>query len=205
MQRFHGTIIPATIAWPEVGSQYAGSIIVKPDSPITAVSDLKDKKGICVSMQTSAAGCLFQMHHLQQKGMNPYKDTVLSVNPSQDKIVQSVLDSEADFGFVRMDHLQRMVNRGLLSSVDDLRVLEPVQSSDSPFPHTTRIYPGWAIAATASTPDALTAAVQEAALSISADSLADAEIEKFVPAADYTELDPVIDEMNLLQAGRQQS
>lgn len=199
MRQLHGTEILATLSRPETGAVLAGSIIVSPDSPIGTVADLRDKTGACVSMKTAAAGCLFQMLHLQENGINPYTEVFIQEIDSQDDIVQAVLDGEVEFGFVRMDQTQRMVERGQLSSVEDVRVLDPIQSEAVPLPHTTQAYPAWAVPATADVPAELAESMQQALLNLpeGSDALVSADVAQILPAADYGPIETLIETMGL--------
>ncbi|MGF1512427.1 MAG: phosphate/phosphite/phosphonate ABC transporter substrate-binding protein [Elainellaceae cyanobacterium] len=205
MRRLNGTEFLATIALEETGAKYGGLIVVKPDSPITTANDLVGRTGACASMTTSAAGCLFQIYHLNQKGLDPRKpsnDIRITEIPSHDKIVDAVLnDDEIEFGFVRSDQLQRMVDRGLLSSIDEVRVLEPTQD-DYPLAHTTQLYPTWPIAAFPDTPEVLREQVRQALLNIPEghESLASAGFSQIIPPADYSEVDNLIETLNLTSA-----
>ncbi|MGF1536371.1 MAG: phosphate/phosphite/phosphonate ABC transporter substrate-binding protein [Elainellaceae cyanobacterium] len=199
LQRLHNTEVLASVSRPKTGTDFAGSIIVKSDSPIKTIEDLRDKDGACVSMVSGAAGCLFQMYHLKQNGVNPLLDVAkIKDISSQDKIVQAVLSGEAEFGFVRMDQIQRMVDRDLIPNVDVVRVIEPANDS-FPFPHTTQLYPGWAISASQDVPAELVSSVQQTLLNLPAKNpaLVEANIEQLVPAADYSQLEALIEDMKL--------
>lgn len=204
MRRLYNTEFLATISLQNTGYEFGGLIIVKPDSAITTINDLRDKSGACVSMSTAAAGCLFQLYHLQQKGVDPFNvsnNILVRENPSQDDIVQSVINGEIDFGFVRTGQLERMVNRGLISSTDEVKVLEPMQDG-FPLPHTTQLYPTWPIAALQDTPEALVGQMRQALLGIPEDhaSLAEAGFKQLVPPVDYSEVDALIESLNLESA-----
>jgi two-component system sensor histidine kinase TtrS len=200
MQRLYDTEFVATQSLPNTGTQFAGQIIVKSDSSINSVADLNGKKGACVSLNTAAAGCLFQMLHVQQKGLNPYLDfdSLLEV-PSQNNIVLQVVNGDVDFGFVRTGQVEAMVQLGLLPDTNQVRVIEPRQDEGLVYEHTTRLYPTWAIAATSTPAPELVESVKQALLNMPPESpaLEAAGIESFVPAVDYTAVDQLIEEMQL--------
>ncbi|MGJ3250799.1 MAG: phosphate/phosphite/phosphonate ABC transporter substrate-binding protein [Elainellaceae cyanobacterium] len=199
IQRLYDTEFVATQSLPESGAEFGGQIVVRSDSNITSLNDLRGRKGACVSLETAAAGCLFQILHLQQKGINPFLsfDSLREI-PSQNDIVQSVLNGTIDFGFIRTGQIESMVNSGLISNVDELRVLE-AQQDNFQYEHTTRLYPTWPIAATASAQPQLVEAVKQALLEMPPDTpaLEAAGVEKFVPAADYAAVDQLIEELQL--------
>ncbi len=195
----YNTELLATLSRTGTGSEFGGVIIVKSDSAINSIADLKGKTGACVSMTTAAGGCLFQMYHLQTKGVDPYLD-VASIQeiPSQNVIVQTVINGEVDFGFVRSGQLERMVSQGTIPSADAVKVLEPATDSYS-LPHTTRLYPDWAVSATQDAPADLVNKMQQALLNLPSDSdaLSNANIEQFVPAEDYGGVNELIETFDL--------
>ncbi|MGF1516075.1 MAG: phosphate/phosphite/phosphonate ABC transporter substrate-binding protein [Elainellaceae cyanobacterium] len=204
IRRLYNTEFLATISLQETGPEFGGLIVVRPDSPITSIADLRGKKGMCVSMRTAAAGCLFQLYHLQQKDVDPFEisnNILIEENPSQDKIVQAVIDGETDFGFVRTGQLERMIKRGLLSSSDEVRVLEPIQD-DFTTTRTTQLYPTWAVAALEDTPEALVEQMRQAMLDIPAghEALAASGFEQLISPVDYSQIDVLIESLNLPSA-----
>ncbi|MEO1350190.1 MAG: phosphate/phosphite/phosphonate ABC transporter substrate-binding protein [Cyanobacteria bacterium J06635_15] len=200
MRRLYNTELIITQSQPNTGAQFAGQIIVKSDSDISSIEDLKGKNGACVSLETAAAGCLFQVLHVQQNDVNPFLDfdSLLEI-PSQNDIVLNVVNGEIDFGFVRTGQLETMVKSGLIADTSQVRVLEPKQEDGFIYEHTTRLYPTWAVSATSSAPPALVESVQQALLNMPPDSpaLEAANLESFVPAADYAAVDQLISELQL--------
>ncbi|MEM6256627.1 MAG: phosphate/phosphite/phosphonate ABC transporter substrate-binding protein [Cyanobacteria bacterium P01_D01_bin.156] len=200
MRRLYGTELIVTQSQPNTGTQLAGQIIVKSDSDISSIQDLKGRNGACVSLETAAAGCLFQTLHVQQNDVNPFLDfgSLLEIS-SQNNIVLSVINGEIDFGFVRTGQIETMVNSGLLADASQVRVLEPKQEDGFIYEHTTRLYPTWPVAATGSAPPALVESVKQALLNMPPDSpaLEAANLESFVSAADYAAVDQLISELQL--------
>lgn len=199
LRRQYDTELIATLSRPNTGTEFGGVIVVKADSPIQTSTDLAGKKGACVSTTQAAGGCLFQMYHLRQEGINPLIDLTISEVPSQDTIVQQVVDGEAEFGFVRTGHIEKMVEQGLLADGSAVRILDPI-TDGYPVPHTTQLYPEWAVSATADVPAGLVNKMQQAMLNIPAgdEALASAKIEQIVPTVDYSKLDALIDDLNLM-------
>ncbi len=199
IQRLYDTQFLATESFPETGTEFSGLIIVKSDSSIQTLADLNGKNGACVSLETAAAGCLFQMYHLQEKGINPFLSfSSLAEIPSQNAIVRGVLDGSIDFGFVASGQLDEMVSQGLLPNTDGIRVLEPVQDGFAD-EHTTQLYPTWPFAATSSASPQLVETVKQALLEIPTDSpaLTAIGIEQYVPAVDYEIYNGLIEELQL--------
>lgn len=195
LSRLYDTEILTTQSQPGTGSSLGGIIIVRSDSAIGQVQDLRDKQGACVSLETAAGGCLFQMQHLQESGINPYLDLAgITEVPSQNDIVRGVIDGQYEFGFVRTGQLENMVNRGLITDAAQVKVLSPQQDSNFALDHTTRLYPSWGVAATSDTASELSTAVEQALLGLTPDSpaLAETGLDGFVDAADYAPIDQII-------------
>lgn len=199
IQRLYDTQFLATESFPETGTEFSGLIIVKSDSPIQTLEDLRGKNGACVSLETAAGGCLFQMYHLQEKGINPFLSfNSLAEIPSQNAIVQNVLNGSIDFGFIVSGQLDLMVEEGLIPNKDGIRVLEPVQGAFAD-EHTTQLYPTWPVAATSSASPQLVEAVKQALLEIPPDSqvLEAIGIEQYIPAVDYSIYNDLIEDLQL--------
>ncbi|MGD2182792.1 phosphate/phosphite/phosphonate ABC transporter substrate-binding protein [Lusitaniella coriacea] len=199
LRRLYDTDFLVTHSRPKTGTQFGGSIIVRRDRAIETLEDLKGKKAACVDFQTAAAGCVFQIDYLKQRGFNPFKDFSRFVeNESQDNIVLAVLNGTVDVGFIRTGQLERMVEKGLIESVDVVKILNPAEDNFA-YSHTTALYPEWTIAALKETDPQLKAEVKTALLNIPPDrpELKAARIEGFIPAADYSELDRLIENLKL--------
>ncbi|MEB3360059.1 MAG: PhnD/SsuA/transferrin family substrate-binding protein [Synechococcales bacterium] len=200
VHRLYDTEFLVTHSRPETGVEFSALIVVKDSSSIRTLADLKGKRVACVDFETAAAGCLFQVYHLRQAGINPFKDFgEFLENPSQDSIVLAVLNGSIDAGFIRTGQLEKMMKTGLLNSTDGLRVLEPMDD-DFFYTHTTATYPEWPIAAVKGTDPAVVEAVRQALLNIPPDhpALTAANVTEFVPAVDYQSIDDLIETLQLL-------
>ena len=95
--------------------------------------------------------------------------------------------------------IEKMVEQGLLADGSAVRILDPI-TDGYPVPHTTQLYPEWAVSATADVPAGLVNKMQQAMLNIPAgdEALASAKIEQIVPTVDYSKLDALIDDLNLM-------
>ncbi|MEM7539036.1 MAG: phosphate/phosphite/phosphonate ABC transporter substrate-binding protein [Chloroflexota bacterium] len=199
IRRLYDTEFLATLSRNNTGPEFSALIVVNAASDITTIEDLKDKKGTCVAFETAAAGCIFQIFHLLQQGIDPFADFASFVEtPSQDNIILGVLNGTFDVGFVRTGQLEKMLAEGRFLSMDELRIID--QADDSfYFPHTTRLYPEWPMAALAETDPDLAVAVKEALLALPEGhpSLENANATGFVPAVDYGPLDELIETLEL--------
>ena len=199
IQRLYDTKFLATLSRPNTGTQFSSLIIVRTDSGIETIEDLKGKNGTCVAHQTAAAGCNFQVFHLLQKGVDPYTDfATFTETPSQDNIVLGVLNREFDVGFIRTGQLERMLSEGVLTNLEDITILDQ-SDDDFFFPHTTRLYPEWPFAALAQTDPELANAVQDALLKLEGDhpAMQNAKANGFVADVDYLPIDELIIELQL--------
>lgn len=84
------------------GDRFRGIIIVRKNSNIVSLEDLKGKKISIVGI-TSAGGYLSQKLALRQKGIDVEKDCHISeaVDNKQENVILSVFLGEADAGFIR--------------------------------------------------------------------------------------------------------
>ncbi|MDY7021808.1 MAG: phosphate/phosphite/phosphonate ABC transporter substrate-binding protein [Cyanobacteriota bacterium] len=199
IQRLYDTQFLVTHSRPKTGTQFSGLIVVKQESEIQTIEDLKGKKVACVNFQTAAAGCVFQIDYLLENGIDPFEAFGSFIeNKSQDNIVLAVLNGTIDAGFIRTGQLEKMFNQGLLKSLDEVRVLNSV-NDDFYYRHTTALYPEWPIASTSNADPALVKKVQEALLNIPPEhpALEAVKVEKFVPAVNYEQLDRLIENLQL--------
>ena len=199
VQRLHKTKFLVTHSHPQTQTQFSGLIVVNADSEIKTLDDLRGKKGACVDFQTAAAGCIFQIYHLLQQGIDPEQDFASFVeNKSQDSIVLGVLNGTLDFGFIRTGQLEKMVKKGLISSTKELRILEPMDDGFF-YEHTTALYPEWPIAALSHVDREIVQQVENILLSLPENhpALKAIGIEKFVPAVDYSDLEKLIETLEL--------
>ncbi len=154
---------------------FYGGVLVRQESEIKAVEDLKGKKVAAVG-NFSYAGYQFVLPSLAAKGIDPQKEVEFSFLEKVDTIVYGVINKKYDAGLLRIDALERPV----FAAVRDLlRVV--VRSPEIPqFPFVVK-----------GSMDATTvAAVQEALTTISPEQPDDKEllqkmqIEKIVVATD---------------------
>ncbi|MEB3212910.1 MAG: phosphate/phosphite/phosphonate ABC transporter substrate-binding protein [Leptolyngbyaceae bacterium] len=199
VQRLYDTEFLVTHSRPQLGTYFSALIIVRADSSIQTLEDLRGKRVACVDFETAAAGCLFQVYHLRQNNIDAFREFgAFLENPSQDSIVFAVLNGTLDAGFIRTGQLEKMVANDLIDNLDNIRVLEPVGDSFV-YAHTTALYPEWPIAALPDTDPQLSDAVQSALLSLSEghSALAAAKVERFTEAVDYQSIHDLIETLQL--------
>lgn len=199
VQRLYDTDFLVTLNRPKTGAAFSGLIIVDSRSSITSVEDLKNKRAACVDFQTAAAGCTFQIYHLLQQNFDPAEDFSSFVeNRSQDNIVLAVLNGSIDVGFIRTGQLEKMVNKGMLTSTEELRIIDP-QDDDFLYTHTTALYPEWPVAALSTTEPELSEQVKTVLLQIPVNhpALTKLGVESFTAPVDYSAVDSLIETLKL--------
>ncbi|HEY4399919.1 MAG TPA: phosphate/phosphite/phosphonate ABC transporter substrate-binding protein [Lactobacillaceae bacterium] len=100
---------------------YKSIVVVKKDSPIKSIEDLKGKK-IAVQDATSSAGYIFPVAELNDKGVNVVKDSTLVTVKGHDQGVLSVLNGDTDAAFV-FDDARNVVKADQPNVFKDTRVL----------------------------------------------------------------------------------
>lgn len=199
LRRLHNTEFLVTLSRINTGTEFGGLIIVSAQSDIKSIEDLHNKRATCVAFETAAAGCAFQILHLQQQGFNAFEDFASFIETdSQDNIVLGILNGTYDVGFIRTGQLERMVNDGTLLFVNELHIIDQVDDSFF-FPHTTILYPEWPFAALSETSTDLKHEVTTALLAIPPDhpALVKAGSDGFVETVDYSLIDELIVDLKL--------
>lgn len=91
---------------PEIGTKLYGTIIVKKDSPIKSIADLKGKT-IAATDSGSAGAYLVQMLMLQKAKLKK-DDVKIIFEKRRDPVAEAVLAGKADAGFVRDDDVEKL-------------------------------------------------------------------------------------------------
>lgn len=180
------------------GSQFAGVIIAKKGSGITKAEDLKGKKVMGFKFKRSAAAYVFQVKHLQDKGIDPHKDfAVFREAKKQDDIVLAVKSGVIDAGFIKSGLLEAMAKEGKIK-MDDFEIIDK-QNSNYPQVHSTILYPEWCVTASAKADAATSDKLKGALLKLSAGEKASktARIDGFVDAMNLGDLDATLKALKL--------
>ncbi|MFZ2197615.1 MAG: phosphate/phosphite/phosphonate ABC transporter substrate-binding protein [Thermodesulfovibrionales bacterium] len=91
---------------PDSGKQLIGTIIVKKDSPVKSIKDLKGKT-VAATDPGSAGAYLVQMLMLQKAGLKK-EDVKIIFEKKRDPVAQAVLDGKAEAGFIREDDVVKI-------------------------------------------------------------------------------------------------
>lgn len=91
---------------PDSGKQLLGTIIVKKDSAIKSIKDLKGKT-VAATDPGSAGAYLVQMLMLQKDGVKK-DDVKIIFEKKRDPVADAVLAGKADAGFIRDDDVEKL-------------------------------------------------------------------------------------------------
>ena len=169
---------------------FGSVILVKKDSPIQKLEDIRGKKFMVVTF-TSFGGAHMAWRLLMENGIDPQKETAAFLEGKKhDNVVLAVKNGMVDVGTVRSDTLERMHNEGKINMAD-FRIIHEVKD-DFPFVRSTRLYPEWPMAALSNTPAELADKVAAALKDLAADSPA-AKAAKIIGWKDAADYGPVRD------------
>ncbi len=118
---------------------FAGTIVARRDRHIATLADLKGKD-VLAYQKSSAGAYIFQLYHLLQNGIDPFKDLKsLRHNNKQDDIVLAVYEGRIDAGFVRTGIIEALAAKGKIK-LNELIVVDERRDGLS-YRHTTALYP----------------------------------------------------------------
>ena len=158
------------------GTRLRGIIIVRKDSGIAKVQDLKGKKLIFVD-NDSAAGYVFQMLLLSKAGLDVNRDfTVLPFAKKHENVTAAVFNKTADAGGIREDELDKMKDK---LDVSQIRIVGY-----------TDYFPNWPFFATAKLKPEMASKIRAALLKLKPN---DPQNEKILGPARLTGFIPVTD------------
>lgn len=100
------TEVIAISSEPEIGDDIKGTIIVKKDSPIKSIADLKGKT-IAATDPGSAGAYLVQMSMLNKAGIKK-EDVKIIFEKKRDPVADAILAGKAEAGFVRDDDVEKL-------------------------------------------------------------------------------------------------
>ena len=154
-------------------NKFRGIIIVRADSGLTDVKELKGKK-IAIVGYTSAGGYLSQKLTLMEAGINVETDSTVTeaIENKQENVLLSVYTGEVDAGFIRESALHQ-ADRYIAAS--QIRVLSE-----------TAWLPNWAFSVKRDLPEKLKKYIQSTLINLepSHSVMKALKIETFIPATD---------------------
>lgn len=182
----------------KAGSQFGGVIIAKKGSNITKAADLKGKNVLAFKFKKSAAAYVFQVKHLKEKGIDPYKDFAsFTQSVSQDNIVLAVKNGLADAGFVKTGLLEAMQREGKIK-VSDFEIIDQVKDGFAHV-HSTKLYPEWTVVMSGKADPGTSEKLKNALLKLGSSDAAckKARIAGFVKPVSFDDLDSTLRELKL--------
>ena len=160
----------------ESGTKFRGILIVRADSGIEIIKDLRGKKLVFVD-RDSAAGYLFQVMLLKKSEIDFQKDiTLLPFAKKQDNVAMAVFNRTADAGGIREGDLGKMKDKVDLSKIKILGY--------------TDYFPNWPVFASSALPKETIRKITTALLKLKSH---DMESEKILAAAKLAGFAPVSD------------
>jgi diguanylate cyclase (GGDEF)-like protein/PAS domain S-box-containing protein len=173
-------------------AQFAGVIFTRADrTDIQTLTDLNGKK-IASATELSLGGYLMQRWELEKNSIMA-KDYFFTGMP-QDKVIDAILNQQADAGFVRSGLLESLARAGKihLGENPSVKVLNSHPLSDGiPVLHSTDHYPEWTFGVAPHLDVEISRKISLVLLNIQADSKVakSAGIAGFTSPADYTPIE----------------
>ncbi len=153
--------------------KFRGIIIVKADSDIVAIDDLKGKR-ISIVAKSSACGFLSQKLTMLEHGLNVEKDCTITeaIDNKQENVIFAVYTGDADAGFIResaLNRIDKFVPPAMIRVINQSAWL-----------------PNWALSVSRSMPEEKKEAIKKALIDLKENDpvLKALKIIKFRPAAD---------------------
>lgn len=121
--------------------EFGGVILVRRDSRINRLEDIRGKRFMCVKYSSFGGGQMAWRLLLDNR-IDPKTDcSAFLQGGTHDKVVMAVKNGSVDVGTVRSDTLERMQAEGKIR-MNDFKVIHKVKDSFA-FVHSTRLYPEW--------------------------------------------------------------
>lgn len=126
-------------------SELGGVIVVKKDSPIKSIKDIKNKK-IATPSTKHMGGFRAQAYEAYLQGIDLSKkpENIIELKSSHQEVVRYMLDGNADVAFVRDGIVEQMINSGELNS-EEINIINRQNFPAHPFVVSTRLYPEWPV------------------------------------------------------------
>ena len=189
----------------QVVDQFGSVIFTRADSAIRSLEDVRGRKLAAVGLN-SLGGFLMAADTFREQGLRLLAGdaqlTYLGVPHS--RVVQAVLDGQADTGIVRTGVLEQMQAQGKLR-LEQLRVLNLQPASSFPQLLSTDLYPEWPWTALRHVPSTLIKAVALELLEIAPDSAAarSGRYQGFSTPANYTVIEDMMRRLNVYPGMRE--
>jgi len=122
----------------------AGVILVRNDSQIKTIKDIKNKSIATPSLK-HMGGFRAQAYALYLNGIDAIKDNKKIITTEiHQKAIEKMMSGEVDVAFVRDGIYEQMVQDGTLKG-EDVRVINEQRDIKYPFKISTKLYPEWPV------------------------------------------------------------
>ena len=127
----------------QVLNSLGGVILVRKDSQINTISDIRNKKIATPSLK-HMGGFRAQAHEFHKAGIEILKENHIVVVDIHQTGVEKMLKKEVDVAFVRDGIIEKMAYTGELT-LDDVRIINEQKNTNHPFKVSTTLYPEWPV------------------------------------------------------------
>lgn len=126
-------------------SHLGGVIIVRPESTIEHLEDIKGKSISTPSMK-HMGGYRAQVYELHQHeiDINRYNNKIIETHNSHQDVVRDILMRRAEVGFIRDGILEEMIASGDIKA-GDIRIINEKKMAGHPYKVSTQLYPEWPV------------------------------------------------------------
>ncbi len=126
-------------------NKFAGVIVVKNDSPIKTLSDIKNKI-IATPNVNLLGGFRAQAYELHKSGIDIIKESkeIIELKSGYTDVIKHVLEGKSDVGFTRDGIVEQMIKKGEIKA-SDVRIINQQTHKNYPFKTSTVLYPEWPI------------------------------------------------------------
>ena len=149
-------------------SEFGSVFVVRDDSDIQTINDIKDKK-ISAVAPLGFGGWLIGYNELLKKEIDPLQDKMVSFPGTQINVINDVIQKKSSVGVIRTGMLEKLEEKGF-SDLQKLRVVNVKKKKDFPYHLSTDLYPEWTLAKARHTSNELAKEIAMAFLSIQKDS-----------------------------------
>jgi diguanylate cyclase (GGDEF)-like protein/PAS domain S-box-containing protein len=178
---------------------FGGIIFTRAErNDINTLKDVK-KRTVAATNADSFGGYQMQAYELSKIGINLKQDNKIAITGMpHDNVVNAVLDSRAEIGFVRTGVLESMTREGKLD-IKKLKIINPQTVANFPVQTSTRLYPEWAFASMPHVDETLSRHVAAALFVLEENTAATRamNIHGFVAPADYTPVADLLKELRV--------
>lgn len=180
-------------------SKLGGVIIVRSDSPIRSLLEIRGKT-VATPSTKHMGGFRAQAYELYKHKIDlKNKETkIIETKGSHQEVVYSVLNHEADVGFIRDGILEEMIKKREIN-LSDIRVINEQKESTHPYIVSTSLYPEWPLCALPHIDDDDLKMILSALFAIkpTEKALLEAGIYGYTMPADYLEVEQLARELRL--------